>query len=146
MSEYTNKEREHALALLGKQFMSPEISLCAMWEVETREGRELVPVELVGDEKAHEHGAPTVEALRPYCESEPDAQPYLDAVPGVADAERVYGYFSRLSAAGYMDQTEWCGPFETQREAEDALLDLYVDPDDWEEIAKAIAKESDDTK
>ena len=37
------------------------------------------------------------------------------------------GWYSRLSAPGYMDCTEWSGPFETELEAVLDLHELYGD-------------------
>ena len=39
-------------------------------------------------------------------------------------------WFCRLSADGYMDQTEWDGPFDTEDAAREELSSVYgVDPD-----------------
>jgi hypothetical protein len=35
------------------------------------------------------------------------------------------GWFGRLSAPGYPDGTDWSGPYDSRREANDALNDLY---------------------
>ena len=35
------------------------------------------------------------------------------------------GWYSRLSASGYMDCTDWSGPFETEQEALDYIMDLF---------------------
>ena len=34
-------------------------------------------------------------------------------------------WFGRLSAPGYLDCTEWSGPFDTEKEAMDNLIELY---------------------
>lgn len=52
----------------------------------------------------------------------------------VADVETVTGWFARLSAPGYMDCTEWSGPFATEEEAREHLIEMYGDDDDSEEI------------
>lgn len=39
--------------------------------------------------------------------------------------EPEHGWCARLSAPGYMDCTEWCGPFDTVEEAAEALLDMF---------------------
>jgi hypothetical protein len=141
--KYTPWERERALEHLARQFMMPEILRDAMWEVDTEDGRELVPVDLVGDEDSHDVGRPTVEALRPYCEAEPrEDEDEPNGVSGIALAERIEGWFARLSASGYMDRTDWNGPYETRTEAEDALIDAYVDPDDWDVISKKGEEEA----
>jgi hypothetical protein len=41
------------------------------------------------------------------------------------DGEEVSGWFCRLSAPGYLDCTEWSGPFKTAKEAEDYLEEMY---------------------
>lgn len=37
------------------------------------------------------------------------------------------GVYSRLSASGYLDCTDWSGPFETEEEAVADLLSMYGD-------------------
>ena len=44
--------------------------------------------------------------------------------------EHVNGWFCRLSAPGYMDCTEWSGPFESEAECKDYLKQMYGDDDD----------------
>ncbi len=47
------------------------------------------------------------------------------------------GWFCQLSANGYMDQTDWDGPFETEQEARDHIADTYdVDPDTGDELSE----------
>lgn len=46
------------------------------------------------------------------------------------DVETVTGWFARLSAPGYMDCTEWQGPYETEAEALADLADTYGDDDE----------------
>jgi hypothetical protein len=60
--------------------------------VETTAGTEIVPVEVCPLTSA--------EALMPFVEGCPREV-----------SETVTGYFARLSAPGYMDRTEWSGPF-----------------------------------
>lgn len=39
-------------------------------------------------------------------------------------------YWCRLSAPGYMDCTDWTGPFDTIKEARESIIELWeVDPD-----------------
>lgn len=42
------------------------------------------------------------------------------------------GWYARLSAPGYLDCTDWVGPFETEEEA-DGYLGDYYDGDPLEE-------------
>lgn len=57
--------------------------------------------------------------------------------------ERSDGFFARLSAPGYMDCTEWYGPFETCEEAADALYGMYgeddeANADEWQAFLDAF--------
>lgn len=54
------------------------------------------------------------ESFEEYCES---------GIP--IDIESVFGFFCRLSAPGYMDCTDWIGPFDTEAEAEEELAKDY---------------------
>ena len=49
----------------------------------------------------------------------------------VEDASRVEseeeGWLVRLSADGYMDCTDWHGPFQTEEEAVEAIVDAYAE-------------------
>lgn len=53
--------------------------------------------------------------------------------------KRLKGFFSRLSAPGYLDCTDWSGPFDTKEEALEHLFDMYGTDDEtieqWEEEA-----------
>ena len=40
-------------------------------------------------------------------------------------SSRATGWCARLSAPGYMDCTEWCGPYRTEAEAIKALVDMF---------------------
>ena len=35
------------------------------------------------------------------------------------------GWYGRLSVGGYLDCTDWSGPYDSRREANDALNDMY---------------------
>lgn len=50
--------------------------------------------------------------------------------------ERITGkWWCRLSAPGYMDCTDWSGPYETVEEARAAIVEMFeVDPDSGDEI------------
>lgn len=48
----------------------------------------------------------------------------------VEDVETVIGWFARLSAPGYMDCTEWQGPYETEAEALADLAETFGDDDE----------------
>jgi hypothetical protein len=49
--------------------------------------------------------------------------------------EREHGWYARLTAPGYMDQTDWSGPYETEAEAREYIYETYdVDPDSGEDL------------
>ena len=56
------------------------------------------------------------------------------------DGDKISGtfkgkFFARLSADGYMDCTDWSGPFPTLEEAQDFIEETYnVDKDTGEEL------------
>lgn len=43
------------------------------------------------------------------------------------DVETLFGWFCRLSAPGYMDCTDWSGPYESEEEAAQELLSMFAD-------------------
>jgi hypothetical protein len=43
----------------------------------------------------------------------------------IYSVEKVVGYFSNLSASGYMDQTDYMGPYDTAEEALKEVMDFY---------------------
>ena len=76
-----------------------------MLHVETSEGTELLLSDLV-------HPTPTAAEVGVYVQGEP-----LSYYSGDLRAERHEGWYSRLSAPGYLDCTDWSGPFTTEQEA-----------------------------
>lgn len=96
-------------------FLKPQYEQGHWYEVETTEGTEALPVDLVGS-------CPTRDGFRDYLEGD-----YLSH-------ERVSGIGVRLSAPGYMDSTPWT-VFETREQARKYLQDvLDVDPDTGESL------------
>ena len=49
------------------------------------------------------------------------------------------GWFARLSAPGYLDATDWAGPFKTAEEASDYLDEVYGDESDDYTYEEALA-------
>ena len=86
------------------------------WIVETTQGTECLPVDLIGKEPADS------EAFRDYCEGD------------VQSWEQREGFGARLSAPGYLDCTPW-SVFDTQEEAEKYLDETYGDDEDKSEQA-----------
>lgn len=103
------------------QFMQPYIHRGTWFAVDTTQGMEVVPCDVIGRTVATH-----VEALANYLEGEP-----LDP----EECAQVHeGFIARLSAPGYMDCTEWAG-FDTAEEAARYLIDTYGEdfPDDESE-------------
>jgi hypothetical protein len=88
-------------------FMKPEIVCGVFWSVENNHGESsLVPSDLVPNK-------PTLKDFEPYVEGKP------------TEFTRKDGIFARMSAPGYMDCTEWDGPFPTRHAAELHLAEFY---------------------
>lgn len=49
----------------------------------------------------------------------------LEAVEYTGDSEARPGWYSRLSAPGYLDATDWSGPYYSQEEALVELCEMY---------------------
>ncbi len=58
------------------------------------------------------------------------------ACPSAQDTEHyTAGWYGRLSAPGYLDCTDWNGPFASEAEALQAVMDLYEVDENGDEIA-----------
>lgn len=97
-------------------FMQKQVEYFSAWHVETTCGTECVPRDVCYSRKrAH---------LKDYLEGEQRES-----------AELVTGWFSRLSAPGYMDCTEWSGPYDTEQAAREALDEMCGDDDSEDDAA-----------
>lgn len=101
-------------------FMQPEVDFFSAYLVETDHGSELVPSDLVGDLGID--GLTDTEDMDPDC-----LDSFRDYIEGseIYSVEPITGWFARLSAPGYLDCTEWLGPFDTEQEALKDLDDTY---------------------
>ena len=54
----------------------------------------------------------------------PDGPP-CDPEEGETDEELEAGWYYRLSAPGYLDKTDWTGPYDTERDAERACYEAH---------------------
>ncbi len=91
-------------------FMQPQAQEMSAYRIETMMGAEMVPAFLVGDN-------PSTADLRQYVEGEP-----LEG----AEPESEHGWYSRFSAPGYTDQTDWMGPFPSEARALLELADQHM--------------------
>ena len=93
-------------------FMKPDVQRFTAYHVDTNGGIEVVPEDVCGALDLDENGMPDdVRVLLPYCEH-----------PRIAGVERHSGWYARLSAPGYMDRTDWDGPYPTRDAALASLL------------------------
>ena len=115
-------------------FMNPVIDREPYYEIETTDGTEFLPEAVCGILTPETWK----DEVKMYCHGEAEG----DECP-----ERHEGFICRLSAAGYMDATDWVG-FATEVECAAHLLEMYGDgdpPEDWvadlEKIANPSLKE-----
>ena len=99
-------------------FMTPEVTQEDFLSVETTHGTELIPADVCGlplvlaDEFCTDES--TLAHLKEYVEGKP------------FEVTLVRGkFFARLSASGYLDATDWAGPFDSEAEARDSLSEAY---------------------
>jgi hypothetical protein len=45
------------------------------------------------------------------------------------------GWYARLSAPGYLDCTDWSGPYESERDALQAVMEEYEVDENGDEVA-----------
>ena len=98
--------------------MEPYAEYMTCYHVETENGTEVVPEEVCGYLSAEKRQAAREVGL---CSQ---LQPYLSG-SNILDLEVREGFYARLSANGYLDCTEWIGPFDSEDEAFQALDDEY---------------------
>jgi hypothetical protein len=110
----TKTEREKGLARLARQFMTPDIDgPVDVWQVETSIGTELVPCDVSN----------TLANIAVYVEG----TVVTDQETGEPVAERLTSkYIARLSAAGYLDCTDW-SVHDTRTQAEEYLVETYYE-------------------
>ena len=99
-------------------FMRPDIYLGYAYLVETTSGTEIVPADVA---RVPKNAATPVPYLRDYLEG----YPLPDVSPSLT-----FGHFARLSAPGFMDCTEWSGPYDSAADAEAALSEMYGSDDE----------------
>lgn len=102
-------------------FMKPEIVFELFEIFETKEGTVCLPEGVITlDEILKELGD--------------DNDPYhpftIEQAKELGLYELKEGWFARLSAPGYMDATDWSGPFDSEEEAKQYLNYTYGSDDD----------------
>ena len=87
------------------EFMQKQIVTMTAYIVETSDGTEIVP------ENCGVNG-------------ESDLHNYVNGLE-IYEVNKAQGFYARLSAPGYMDCTDWIGPYDTEQEAMTELDNLY---------------------
>lgn len=102
-------------------FMERQITAMQTWlKVETTEGTEFLPSDLVGDIETCNDADEQPEDLA-------TIRPYTSGIP--QSWEVIKGYGARLSAPGYLDCTEWT-VFDTIAAAQTYLSETYPEDDE----------------
>lgn len=118
-------------------FMKPEAEHMTAYMVEVGGETCCVPTDVcdVPDELAAkaigEDGYVTDEHLDEFADG---VKLYLHQIGDVTEIKRVEGWFARLSAPGYLDATEWCGPFYSEDEALGAVMEMFDCDEDGNDI------------
>jgi len=102
-------------------FMQLQVDKFDAYRVETNNGSCIVPCDLLTREyEVGEWGndEETLGELETFCEGYP------------SEYTVVSGWFSRYSAPGFMDQTDYCGPYPTAKEAADECKEMYGDEEE----------------
>ena len=96
-------------------FMQVEVSGPETWiEVDGPYGMEIVPCDVCGSIEDCDNSAEAWNQVSDYFENR---ECYT--------IDEVTGYSGRLSAPGYMDCTEWMGPYDSAEEARRAVIETF---------------------
>lgn len=106
--------------------LEPEVVNDLFIVCETLAGAEMFPADLVGvDEPFEQVLLGTDEPTDPVDGDMLDRmEPFLSG-SNVVSVECVEGWFARLSAPGYLDSTDWSGPFPSEAAALAHLEEMY---------------------
>jgi len=107
------------------KFMQPEIEYSTFISVDGPMGGESIPGDLVDSDEIQD----IIQQLDRKGELNLkgyDLYNYLENNT-IFELDLEEGWFTRLSAPGYMDATDWMGPFETEEEAMAELEDMFGD-------------------
>ncbi len=82
---------------------------------ETKAGTFAFPADFIGVSEERSLAGHELDSCRDFLESE------------ATEAKVVFGWFGRMSAPGYLDSTDWSGPFDSEEETEEHLEEMYGD-------------------
>jgi len=124
-----NKTANHFARLAPDGFMRPEIVKDTFYLLTDDTGETIyVPAEFL-DSKDVEQAKSVVEDGRDFNVKGTSLEDFVlgDMITDISEEK---GWFARLSAPGYLDATEWSGPFDSEKEAEEYLDEMYGE-DEW---------------
>lgn len=113
-------------------FMKPEVVEGDWYVIETNEGQECVPAELIGDAPFSRVQCPHTPMEKLIAEDVFEVKLH-EFISGseIFEWRRVTGFGARLSARGYLDCTEWTF-HDTEQEALDYLEMMFGDETEGE--------------
>lgn len=109
-------------------FMQPTIEYGTWYEIETTYGTQYLPSDMFSDNLKERGEEEVEEGWKDYVRDFVEGSPLT--------MEVISGWGVRMSAAGYMDCTEW-SVFETEQEAIDYCAEIYgfhwdeLDEEEW---------------
>ncbi len=104
-------------------FMRPIAEKMTMYLVGTNAGNFNVPAEELSSDDFDARGRVRRDKIVKYTEGSE-----------VYSVRKRKGWFAHLSAPGYMDQTEWDGPYKTEQKALDAVKKQYEVDDEGDDL------------
>lgn len=100
-------------------FMNPQ-ACDGPWVVVEEDGTTVIPLDVVGIDLDTAEGL-DLDGWRGHLRD------YVQDTDRVSEVEVKDGWCARLSASGYLDCTDWTGPYATEAEALEALAEMYPD-------------------
>ena len=102
--------------------MVPSAEKMTVYRVETNAGTYTGPADALSGGDFDAHGRVRRDKIVVYTEGSK-----------VHSVRKIRGWFAHLSAPGYMDQTEWDGPYKTEKKALDAVKSTHEVDDEGDE-------------
>lgn len=97
-------------------FMKPVVENMEAFVLETTAGTVIVPADIIDSKE---------QSLYECGRYQQAFGLYLSGRESIFSITKKKGWFARLSASGYMDATDYIGPYDTENEALNELLRLY---------------------
>lgn len=122
--EAADKFREWLRKTDASDFYSPFIEV-TQWVDAVLDMREAIPMDIAVFQWWEETKSNFMHAFVDHFDEDPQERDEENLLEGTGFVENKAGWYSRLSAPGHMDCTEWDGPHETQYLAMESLFNMY---------------------